>query len=374
MTGRGTRNERCSDTSIINYDFHWEIEDFTTRRHNRYGDMFRPFEKNGPVFNSVGYVINPSFRISYTSVGYSSEKETCQFLLHIDGMKPEDLTVQFNIVIRSVSGPWIEYSRNETHSANSGMQLCTVVTKGATLRVADKVIGFPREHDFIAMKFHFKMFFINYAPKPTITPPINVPRIKRCNLCSDFKNLYDSKKMSDVTITVDGVTLLAHKLVLVTRSSVFAAMLDHDCLEANTNNIQITDADASFFDNFLKYLYCSEIGDKSYDMVRNLYMLADKYAVDGLKEDCRDILESELNEGTVCQLLEISHLFKDETLKEKAVKFIKQHFSVVSKKPEWIKICKDHPEMASDVLRIVTSFLDQSKSKVRPSPYLYNFL
>nr|XP_042913119.1 TD and POZ domain-containing protein 3-like [Parasteatoda tepidariorum] len=351
-------------TTIINYDFNWELENFTTYS-KRYSDIFWPLKGRVSVFDPyTGTDYNPSFSIYCQPEGSYREKEVFKFYLNTGGRLPEDFRVQLiKIVIRSVSGACVEYSCKEARFQRE-LLLCTVVTQGETLRVADQVVVFSRIHNFIAIKFNFKISFIlPVAPKPTITPAVNVPRKRGCNLCSDFKNLYDSKEMADVTITVGDDSLLAHKLVLMTRSPVFKAMLGNDCLESNSKTIQITDIDASVIDKFLKYLYCSEISDKSYDMVRNLYVLADKYAVDGLKEDCRDILEAELNEGTVCQLLEMSHLFTDGTLKEKSVEFVKQHFSVVSKKPEWIKICKDHPEMASDVLRMVTSFLDQSKSK-----------
>nr|XP_015923036.1 TD and POZ domain-containing protein 3-like [Parasteatoda tepidariorum] len=343
----------------FSYHSFWEIENFTTRRHASY--KIWPFEAR--VFDSFGKVYNPSCIVSYKREDNSRERKKSEFYLSVvDGAFPKDLIVQCLTTIKVVNNS-IYNIGGKNHVEQDKVFLFNVITNGSTLRVVDEVMEYSREDDYIGIKFTLIMFFSDpVTPKRTITPAINVPRKRRCYLCSAFKNLYDSKEMADVTITVDGVSLLAHKLVLVTHSPVFKAMLDNNCLESNTKNIQITDADASNFDNFLKCLYYSEIGDKSYDMVRNLYVLADKYAVDGLKEDCRDILEAELHEGTVCQLLEMSHLFKDETLSEKAVEFIKQNFSAVSKKPEWLIICKDHPEMASDVLREVTLFLD-NKSK-----------
>ncbi|XP_071042981.1 TD and POZ domain-containing protein 5-like [Parasteatoda tepidariorum] len=345
--------------SKIMYDFKWNIEDFTTRRNDRYSKQFWPFE--GRVFvDRFGKVYNPCCIISYESEGNDSEREVTVFYLKFDGTIPEDLKVTYLAIRIQGIDECIFHSDSEKLYVKHGrVLLFRLFTQKGTLRVAHEVMKYKSRHDYIEIEFTFLMYFRDpVTPKRTITPAINIPRKRRCYLCSDFKHLYESKKMSDVTITVGGVSLLAHKLVLVTHSPVFTGMFDNDCLESNTKTIQITDVDASVFDNFLKCLYCSEIGDKSYDMVRNLYVLADKYAVDALKDDCRDILEAELNEGTVCPLLEMSYLFKDETLKGKAVEFIKQHFSAVSKKPEWLKICEDHPKIASDVLRMVTLFLD----------------
>nr|XP_015920721.2 TD and POZ domain-containing protein 3-like [Parasteatoda tepidariorum] len=346
------------------YKFKWEMEDFTTTRTriHTYNKKFWPLEGiDPPVFDPFGKKYNPSCIVFYESEGNAFVKEERKFYLKFDGALPKDFRVEYSCSINTIkeTGKGITeylYSREEKRVEHGRVFLFSVFIKGATLRIGTKVLGFSREHDYIAIEFTFKMYFCDSVlrKRRTITPAINVPRKRRCNICSDFKNLYDSKEMADVTITVDGVCLLAHKLVLVTHSPIFKAMFDNDCLESNTKTIQITDVDASTFDNFLRCLYCSEIGDKSYDMVRNLYVLADKYAVDALKEDCRNILQSELNEGTVCQLLEMSYLFMDETLKGKAVDFFKQHFSAVSEKPEWFKICEDHPKMASDVLRTVT--------------------
>nr|XP_042902791.1 protein maternal effect lethal 26 [Parasteatoda tepidariorum] len=310
------------------YCINWKIVDFPTRNKECY--KFWPFKGRRDAVDSFGKVYNPSFTLSYKSEGNSSEKRVVsKFYLSVDGALPKDFEVLCSSTLRVVNCHSVRCKFDKKQLEHARVLLFYVTTEETTLRVEDQVMEYSR--DFIFTYFTFIMYFNNsVTPKLTNTPAINVPCKRGCNLCSDFKKLFDSKEMADVTITVDGVSLLAHKFVLVTRSPVFKAMFDNDCLESNTKTIQITDADASIFKNFLKYLYCSEIGDKSYDMVLNLYVLADKYAVDGLKEDSRDILESELNEGTVCQLLEMSHLFRDETLSEKAVDFFKQHFSALN--------------------------------------------
>jgi hypothetical protein len=75
----------------------------------------------------------------------------------------------------------------------------------------------------------------------------------------DFDNLYKDMVFSDVELEVDGQVLKAHKLILMSRSSVFKAMFSHDTLEAAKNRVVIRDFDFKTIQELLRYIYCEKV-------------------------------------------------------------------------------------------------------------------
>jgi len=49
-------------------------------------------------------------------------------------------------------------------------------------------------------------------------------KVPDCRLSDDFGGLFDSSQFADVTLSCDGREFPCHKAILVSRSSVFAAM------------------------------------------------------------------------------------------------------------------------------------------------------
>ena len=80
-------------------------------------------------------------------------------------------------------------------------------------------------------------------------------------LNQDWTALYDSGDHSDVVLLVGGREFCAHKLVLIARSPVFAAMFSHDWNERNNGLVEINDdlPDPDVFDAFLRFLYTGQV-------------------------------------------------------------------------------------------------------------------
>ncbi|XP_064622441.1 BTB/POZ domain-containing protein 17-like [Lineus longissimus] len=99
--------------------------------------------------------------------------------------------------------------------------------------------------------------------------------------------LFNNPAMSDICLKVGEHTFYAHKLILSASSDVFARMLNSDWLESKQSELVLQEDDecVKVFERFLKYLYSGKILINK-DYVFTLFLLADKYNVKGLYDEC----------------------------------------------------------------------------------------
>nr|XP_022307254.1 BTB/POZ domain-containing protein 6-like isoform X4 [Crassostrea virginica] len=141
--------------------------------------------------------------------------------------------------------------------------------------------------------------------------------VLQCN-----KYMLDNRLYCDVKFQVGkaGKLISAHKYVLASRSSVFAAMF-YGGLPETSDVIVVSDIEPEVFDILLRFLYYEKREVTSTTVIGTLYA-AEKYAVKELVNLCRSYLESSINEETVCDILEIFRIFSMTDLFSKCMTFI----------------------------------------------------
>ena len=95
----------------------------------------------------------------------------------------------------------------------------------------------------------------------------------------------NDKVFTDVDFHVAGQVFSAHKAVLAARSPVFQAMFQNDMVESRTNQATIQDIDAPVFESLLFFIYTGKLDSESNH--EELFLAADKYQVDTLKQLCQ---------------------------------------------------------------------------------------
>ena len=100
---------------------------------------------------------------------------------------------------------------------------------------------------------------------PAQTEP--VPSDGKAKLVEDFGDLFENMKHSDVTINVTGQQFRAHKVILATRSPVFAAMFEHPSKENMTGIVDIADIEVNVFKELLRYIYTGQVPSLRMDEV-----------------------------------------------------------------------------------------------------------
>lgn len=138
--------------------------------------------------------------------------------------------------------------------------------------------------------------------------------------CNEY--MFVNQLYCDVNFKVGtaGVNVKAHKYVLASRSSVFAAMLYGSLLEVS-DAIAVPDIEPEVFGVLLKFMYFEAKIINENNVIGALYA-AEKYGVSDLVDICRSYLESNIGESTVCVIMENARIFNMADLLSKCINFI----------------------------------------------------
>jgi hypothetical protein len=150
----------------------------------------------------------------------------------------------------------------------------------------------------------------------------------------------------NTTVTASAIKIPAHKFVLITRSSVFRAMLTGSMREARDKAITIPNVEEAVVRAFVRFLYCDScIAADLQAHALDLLAMADQYDVPPLLSVCEAYLSSHLTVKNMVEVLQAADLHGAPVLKEHALEYIAQnawefergsvHFG--EGVPEWVK-------------------------------------
>ncbi|GFY69501.1 BTB domain-containing protein [Trichonephila inaurata madagascariensis] len=169
-------------------------------------------------------------------------------------------------------------------------------------------------------------------------------QIRESTLQDDLLEMYEKKVNTDVNICVESsfVCFSAHKLILATRSPVFADMFWKDP-EIQPETIKIECVSAQVVTLLLWYIYTDELKTNSFDELMELAKVGQRYEIGGLVRACKcRIAQHPINRNNVFTLMEALKFFKLEFYFNKCLQFI---WSVsptdLFKKKEFLDISHD---------------------------------
>ena len=111
---------------------------------------------------------------------------------------------------------------------------------------------------------------------------------------NNLSKLMEKDSLADVKFVFKDNQVLAHSAIIAASSPVFATMFEGGRFkEGQTRTVSIEDIDSRVFRKLLQFLYTGRSGisfkDPS-DALQALFLAADKYLVDALKEVCEECL------------------------------------------------------------------------------------
>lgn len=160
---------------------------------------------------------------------------------------------------------------------------------------------------------------------------------------------------------VDGSKIRAHRAVLISRSTVFKAMLESKMEESRTNTIKITDFSYEVLRLFIHYLYTAEIYPESLeDCAVELLALAEKYNVKQLKFVCERYMISKLNCGNALPNFEYASLHGAKNLKQAALSTILENIQDLIGKSDYQELVNRDAKL---VVEIFESYLAKQMVK-----------
>ncbi|KAH9363686.1 hypothetical protein HPB48_022222 [Haemaphysalis longicornis] len=170
------------------------------------------------------------------------------------------------------------------------------------------------------------------------------------HFAADMGRLLESHLFSDVVLAVDGREFHAHKSVLAARCPVFEAMFEHDMEEKTKNRVDIIDVAQDVFQEFLSFIYTDRAPNLE-KFAENLLVVADKYALQRLKEMCEERLCFDLSIDTAAERLAFADMHNADQLKTRAIDFITGHILPVMETEGWKRVSQKQPHLIVEVFQ-----------------------
>ncbi|GJM97718.1 hypothetical protein PR202_ga14667 [Eleusine coracana subsp. coracana] len=140
--------------------------------------------------------------------------------------------------------------------------------------------------------------------------------------------LLQSQIGADITFTVSGESLAAHKTILAARSPIFMAEFFGHMKERRSSCVEVKDMEAPVFNAMLHFIYTDTVpeldrqADEAMAMAQHLVAAADRYGLDRLKLICESKLSGGICVDTAAATLALAEQHGCSELKAKCFDFI----------------------------------------------------
>ncbi|XP_057327410.1 speckle-type POZ protein-like [Microplitis mediator] len=147
---------------------------------------------------------------------------------------------------------------------------------------------------------------INLTVYGVITTATKVlSNIPKHQMAHDYTELYNSKISSDVIINVGEKEFQAHKIILMARSPVLAAIFSHEMIEKKDKKLTIRDISPEIFEKVLEYIYTDKVTGLE-EIADDLLEAADKYQLLSLKIICQESLSETLTVENALKIMTLA--------------------------------------------------------------------
>lgn len=184
-------------------------------------------------------------------------------------------------------------------------------------------------------------------------------QISDSTILSDLLRLHDTQLGSDITLSMVDGELRAHKVILMLRSPVFAAMFNTEMKEKNTDRVTITDTSYNTMRQVLRFMYTG-VRPSSYEVTTDLLVAADKYNLELLKEMCEHSLSSTVSTDSAAELLSLADRHNAKLLKSTAMGFVTKHCQAVMQTEGWKAVVEQEPQLFSEVTESMSKLIASS--------------
>jgi hypothetical protein len=153
------------------------------------------------------------------------------------------------------------------------------------------------------------------------------------------KDLTAAKKNSDFTIKVDDVQFPINTFILAARSDVFSRLFSTEMIERAESVLHIEDVKPEVVEEFIYYIY-NDTTSKLKLFPLELYIIADKYNVKGLKMLAEEELINTMSVNNVLSILFVADGSENIRLKIHALKFTARFFTYLKRDGKWDELKK----------------------------------
>ena len=152
-------------------------------------------------------------------------------------------------------------------------------------------------------------------------------------LSGKIAQLYETMDISDVSLSVNGEDIKAHKLILFLHSPCLAAMIKQDDWETTgATKIEIEGFVPLTVQKALEFMYTETIANVSelqVDQMMELSRFATMFSIHDLKEFINTQIINSVNTSTACQLANLSMTYNEEAIHTTALEFITKNLQAI---------------------------------------------
>uniref|UniRef100_A0A8D8MGS4 Speckle-type POZ protein-like A n=1 Tax=Culex pipiens TaxID=7175 RepID=A0A8D8MGS4_CULPI len=197
-----------------------------------------------------------------------------------------------------------------------------------------------------SLELHFMVTLLHDVIEQTL------PSLPPSTLAESYANLLQSEQFAELTITAGQQIFRAHKTILVARSTVFAAMFQHDMQESQRNEFTIVDVEPKVFEEVLRFIYTDKVKELP-QMAHELLAAADKYDLARLKVMCEIQLFEGISAESATKTLIFADLHRAKELKARAIEFLSRNLKAVS---NWVEFCREKPDLVAEIMEKIASY------------------
>lgn len=172
------------------------------------------------------------------------------------------------------------------------------------------------------------------------------------HLTNHFDQLLKNGQFSDITFNVRGREFRAHKLILVSRSPAFAAILQHDFSTRLLDHLEIEDIHPEVFHQVLRFIYTDQVENMNGEGAKELLRASEKYSLPLLKFQCEKFLIANLSEENCLGTLELAILCSAVTLKNASFSFIRPRVTDLMHSHSWAALKAARPDIIISILEL----------------------
>ncbi|XP_031572890.1 kelch-like protein 2 [Actinia tenebrosa] len=143
-----------------------------------------------------------------------------------------------------------------------------------------------------------------------------------------FQCFRSNQELCDVFLSVDGVHIPAHRLVLAASSPYFRAMFSGKMAESVQKEVFLSDLDGKAVEKIIDFFYSGKVAIDE-DNVQSLLYASCLLAVKDVKEYCCDFLQREITVSNCLGIRAIADTLSCSELFEAANLYVTENFSVV---------------------------------------------
>jgi len=162
-------------------------------------------------------------------------------------------------------------------------------------------------------------------------------------------SLHEQGVTSDCILQVAGKEFKILKNILMASSEVFERMFTTGTQESKTNVVKIKDIQSEIMDKFIKYLHLRSFTADMEDFAEDLFVLADRYTVDILNDNCIKTLSKAFTDDNIVHFLQLASTHNSNELKNRSLFYAKDSINYILQSNQWEQLFENNKTLAKEI-------------------------